>query len=343
MLNATLADEVIQTREALTIFPLISDQGKPLPHKLLSDALGKDAVNVLELGEGDVPTLVVENLGLDPVLILDGEQLLGARQSRMASRSVVVPGQSKTEIPVSCVEHGRWHFTSRKFKAGRHYSPTRVRKKVRDLEANMAGRGAAMHADQLSMAQGEVWKEIEKVQDSMDYHSPTDSLDDVSRSVEDEVHNWAQNFPLLEAQIGVLAFLRGMPLALDLIGSPRLYGKIHDRMMRGYIMDALSMPRPVHRASGFDVTPDRAEEFLEAVSASTSREAPTVGVGSYYVLSGGVTGGKLEQEVDGVDPVIHLTAFPVDRDTNGHTRDDSESGAPIRRPSRRGWWSSTQG
>lgn len=337
MLDVTLADEVIQTREALTIFPLISDQGNPLPHKLLAEALSKDTVNVLELGQGNVPTLVVENLGLDPVLILDGEQLIGARQSRMASRSVVVPEQSKTEIPVSCIEHGRWHFTSRKFKAGRHYSPTRVRKKVRDLEANMAGRGAAMHADPLSMAQGEVWKEIEKVQDSMDYDSPTDSLDDVSRSVEDEVVDWAQEFPLIEAQIGVLAFLRDRPLALDLIGSPKLYGKIHDRMMRGYIMDALSMHRTVRPGSGFDVMPERAGEFLEAVSASTSHETPTVGVGSYYVLSGEVTGGRLEQEVDGVDRVIHLTAFPVDRDTNGHSREDSGRGAAINRSSRRGW------
>ena len=339
MLNVTTVDEVIQAREALSVFPLISEKAGELPHKLLSDALSDNSLNVIELGQGSVPTLVVENLGGYPILILDGEQLLGARQSRMASRSVVVPKKtSKTEIPVSCVEHGRWHFTSRKFKSGRHYSPTRVRKKVRDLEAKMAKAGAAAPAaDHLSMAQGEVWDEIDKVQSSMHFHSPTDSLDDVSRSVEDEVFDWSEEFPLLEGQIGVLAFLRGTPLALDIIGSPKLYSKIHDRLMRGYIMDALSTRRTMRRPGEFRATAEEAEEFLNAVSSATGQKAPTAGIGTYYVLSGEVTGGRLEQEVDGVDRMVHLTAFPIDRDSNGRTRDDFDRHPPIRRPSRRGW------
>ena len=338
MLNVTAVDEVIQSREALSVFPLISEQVCELPHKLLSKALSENSLNVIELGQGSVPTLVVENLGASPVLILDGEQLLGARQSRMASRSVVVPGQSKTEIPVSCVEHGRWHFTSRKFKSGRHYSPTRVRKKVRDLEAKMAKAGvAAPAADDLSRAQGEVWDEIDKVHSSMHFHSPTDSLDDVSRSAEDEVFEWAEEFPLLEEQIGVLAFLRGTPLALDVIGSPKLYGKIHDRLMRGYIMDALSTRRTMRRPGEIDAMAEEAGEFLRAASSATGQKAPTAGIGTYYVLSGGVTGGRLEQEIDGVDRVVHLTAFPIDRDSNGRTRDDFDRRPPIRRPSRRGW------
>ena len=60
-----------------------------------------------------------------------------------------------------------------------------------------------------------------------------------------------------------------------------------------------------------EVTRDRAEEFFGAVSKVTPRKLRTVGVGNYYVLSGAaVTGGRLEQNVDGVDRVIHLTAFP---------------------------------
>ena len=313
MMNVTLADQTIQSREILTVFPLVSDQARSLPHKLLADALAEDSLNVLEVGQGSVPTLVVENLKKDPVLILDGEQLLGARQSRMASRSVIVPGRSKTRIPVSCIEHGRWHFTSRKFRAGRHYSPARVRKKVRELEKQFAQRKAEVGAQHLSMAQGKVWDEINDVRSSMNFRSPTDSLDDVSQSVEDQVSDWAEDFPLLEAQIGVLAFLRGIPLALDVIGSPELYGKIHDRIMRGYFMDALSARSSMRWPGEFDVIPERAEEFLGAVSGATAHQTSTAGIGTYFVLSGGVTGGRLEQEVNGVDRVIHMTAFPTDR------------------------------
>ena len=334
MMNVTLANGTIQEHGNLAVFPLISDQAGPLPHILLADALSKDLIDVLEVGQGSVPTLLVENRGPTPILILDGEQLTGARQTRMVARSVVVGGRAKTNIPVSCVEQGRWRFTSEKFSAGSYYSPTRIRKKVKNHEKKMARAGAEPRVQDLAYAQGDVWSEIQALQDSLHVHSPTGSLDDVSHSVEDSVVDWVEKFPLQEQQIGVLAFMHGRPLALDVIGSDELYGAVHRRLMRGYVMDALSSRRR-RSSQAYSVTPGMADEFLGRISECTPREAPTVGIGSYYVLSGGVTGGRLEQEVDGVDRVIHLSVFPEDRDSNGRARDDHDAGPEIRRPSRR--------
>ena len=66
MMNVTLAGVAPQRREGLTVFPLVSDQADPLPHQLLSDALAADSLNVLEVGEGTVPTLLVENFAPHP-------------------------------------------------------------------------------------------------------------------------------------------------------------------------------------------------------------------------------------------------------------------------------------
>ena len=338
MINITLADRTtIQEHRNLAVFPIVSDQAGPLPHLLLAEALSKDLIDVLEVGQGSVPTLLVKNRGPAPVLILDGEQLTGARQTRMAARSVIVGGRMKINIPVSCVEQGRWRFTSEKFSAGSHYSPTRVRKKVKDHEKHMARAGVDPSVSDLAYAQSDVWSEIQDVQDSLQVHSPTGSLDDVSHSVEDSVVDWVEKFPLQEQQIGVLAFMDGRPLALDVIGSDDLYGAVHTRLMRGYVMDALSSRRRSSQA--YRVTPGMADEFLERISECTPREAPTVGIGSYYVLSGGVTGGRLEQDVDGIDRVIHLSVFPEDRDSNGRARDERDGDPEIRRPSRRSWGS----
>ena len=127
----------------------------------------------------------------------------------------------------------------------------------------------------------------------------------------------------------------GRPLALDVIGSDGLYGAVHKRLMRGYVMDALSSRR--RSSDAYRVTPEMADEFLGRISDCTPREAPTVGLGSYYVLSDGVTGGRLEQDVDGVDRLIHLSVFPEDRDTNGRIRDERDGDPEIRRPSWRSW------
>jgi len=332
MINITVSDSTtIQEHRNLAVFPITSEQAGPLPHMLLADALSKDLIDVLEVGQGTVPTLLVKNRGPAPVLILDGEQLTGARQTRMAARSVIVGGRAKTNIPVSCVEQGRWRFTSEKFSAGSHYSPTRVRKKVKNHEKNMARAGVDPSASDLAFSQSDVWSEIQDVQDSLHVHSPTGSLDDVSHSVEDSVVDWVEKFPLQDQQIGVLAFMDGRPLALDVIGSEDLYGAVHTRLMRGYVMDALSSRRRSSQA--YRVTPGMADEFLGRISDCNPREAPTVGIGSYYVLSDGVTGGRLEQDVDGVDRLIHLSVFPEDRNTNGRTRDERGGDPEIRRPS----------
>jgi len=302
----------------------------------LADALAADTLSVVEVGEGTVPTLLVENNSPHPVLILDGEQLLGAKQSRMVNRSVVVAAESKTEIPVSCMEQGRWRHVSRKFSQAKYYSPASVRRKVRDLEARHVRAHAQADASSLSHAQGEVWEEIEKLQASMGEYSPTSSLHEVTESVDDRLVDWSEAFPLVEGQVGVLAFLNGRPLAIDVIGSKELYAKIHDRLMRGYIMDALSVGKPGRDPADFQVDPKKARKFLRKVHRADHKEVSTAGLGSYFVLGGGVTGGALEQGVDGEIRMLHLTAFPKARESEGRGGRGVESDVqgPLRRRDR---------
>ena len=49
------------------------------------------------------------------VLILEGDELIGARQNRVANSSVLVPAGSEIILPVLCVERGRWSYRSLAF------------------------------------------------------------------------------------------------------------------------------------------------------------------------------------------------------------------------------------
>ena len=58
---------------------------------------------------GQVSALKIVVKGDRPVLLLDGEELLGAKQNRVVNLTILAPAQRTTVIPVSCVESGRWH------------------------------------------------------------------------------------------------------------------------------------------------------------------------------------------------------------------------------------------
>ena len=62
-----------------------------------------------------IKIMLVNNTGDSRVLFLEGEELRGAKQNRVLNTSVLIAAHSKTTIPVSCVEQGRWQYRSRHF------------------------------------------------------------------------------------------------------------------------------------------------------------------------------------------------------------------------------------
>lgn len=308
------------TYRSLTVFPLFAAETDGLPYLLLADALAAGLVRITEVGSGTVPELLARNDADRDVLVLDGEQLVGARQNRTTSRSILLGAKSEVRIPVSCMEQGRWHPVSPEFSPGAYNSPSRVRRHARRAESDRAERGEDAAPEVLSMAQSLVWDEIGKASGSLGARSSTHALNEMYDQRAADLDAWAAAFPAMDGQVGVFGLLAGRPLALDLVGDPALYRRMHPRVMMGYAMDAISEPG----AGSAAPSPAAAEDYLAAVHAARRSSAPTPGKGSYRVLSGAVIGAELE---DG-GRLVHLSAFPGARPERG-------PGAPLRPPSRR--------
>ena len=109
--------------ERLSIFPLFTDPLPAVEYVLGAEALADGTVVVEEVSEsGSVPNLSVTNTSSFLVFFLEGEQLIGAKQNRILNTSILVAANSKTTIPVSCVEQGRWQFKYRAVWVERHLS-----------------------------------------------------------------------------------------------------------------------------------------------------------------------------------------------------------------------------
>ena len=98
-----------QSYKNLALFPLLSGYATTLDYLTLDEAFAGNLIEVGEMdGQGSVPEIKVVNRAPKRLLILDGEELVGAKQNRIVNTTIIVEAHSTTVIPVSCVEQGRW-------------------------------------------------------------------------------------------------------------------------------------------------------------------------------------------------------------------------------------------
>lgn len=89
------------------MFPLFADRPPSLSYVAFANGF-RDGVTVKELGAGArVNDVVVHNPLEVPVLLYEGEEVLGAQQNRTFDASVLVGARCTLEVPVSCVEERR--------------------------------------------------------------------------------------------------------------------------------------------------------------------------------------------------------------------------------------------
>src|SRR5262245_21390428 len=84
-----------QTFRNLTVVPLVrrsrasGEDGAP-PYLTLDEATARELLFIRELpGAASVPELQAENRGDLPVLLVDGDQLVGAKQNRIINLSIL--------------------------------------------------------------------------------------------------------------------------------------------------------------------------------------------------------------------------------------------------------------
>src|SRR6202030_4596058 len=158
----------------LTLFPLMCPNMpvRALDYLLLEDGIAQGKVRVTELqAGGSVSELRVENNADLPVLLVDGEELVGAKQNRVLNLTILMPAKQTTVIPVSCVEAGRWNMASAELKTADHFMYSLGRgERVTHVTASMRSNGTR-RSDQ-----GAVWKNIAAKAARLEASSPTGAM-----------------------------------------------------------------------------------------------------------------------------------------------------------------------
>lgn len=321
----TLAEELTTftagqpaTFRNLTLIPLLRPRTTPQPAYLLSDdAIFQGLARVTEVGGGgSVPELRLENRADQPVLLLDGEELVGAKQNRVLNLTILAEARTTIVIPVSCVEAGRWEMQSEEFSPVNHFMYSRGRAaRARHVTNSMLAHGTR-RSDQSA-----VWADIAGKAARMDAQSPTHRMSAAFERHALVLEEYVRAFSPQPDQSGVIFISGGATAGLDIFDHPATMRHLFPKLVRSYALDAL------------DVVPGNGETKLDAQSLlSLVSSAPTctdraVGLGKDVRIMGStVSGGALWAQ----DRFIHICAFVA----NGNPLKGAFQ-TRMRRPSRR--------
>jgi hypothetical protein len=241
-------EELTQTLEALrvgtpvasanlTMVPLLTGQPTAPDYLLLDDALDAGLAEVTEISEGgSVPELVFSNRSERDVLLVDGEELVGAKQNRVLNLTILVAAGQRTTIPVSCVEAGRWAWRTQRFASGRRKLHAAARMaKMRGVSASLRETGSRARGD----IQSEVWRAVDAKLRAFACRSETAALHDVYDSAEQRLQPIRSAFAAQPRQVGAVFFIDGKPAGLELFDAEHTLAKLLPKLVDSYAFDAL--------------------------------------------------------------------------------------------------------
>lgn len=285
----------------LRMFPLMGPSVKSVDYITLDDALAGNLSEVTEVSDhGVVPQLRVVNRGRQPMLILDGEELVGAKQNRVVNLTILVAAGSTLTIPVSCVEAGRWRAQSKAFSAAprAQYAGGRA-KRMAQVSRSMALGGAPV-SDQSA-----VWADIADTSARMHSSSPTSAMEQIFIDHSASIDDYVIGCRPLEGQLGAVFAIGDRIVGFDLFDDAGTFRKLLPKIVRSYAVDAIDAGNasvPATRSSVAHLVPG----FLAALAAASQQCVAAVGLGEDVRLSaGGLVGAGLV--VDG--RVLHLSGF----------------------------------
>ncbi len=262
----------LQTERNMAVLPLFSEAKAGRRFVVMSEALEAGVLTITEVDAGgSVPELKVRNAGDQAVLLLDGEELAGAKQNRVLNTTILVEKHSEIIVPVSCTEHGRWRYTSREFSdSGNVMAPAQRMRKARSVSESL--RKSRGHRSD----QRQVWDDIAETSREAGVQSPTGAMRDVFESRDEDLTRYAEAFPCLDGQRGVLAFINGTVAGFELLAREHAYRELHDKLIRSYAMQS-SLRR---REEAPEASAERARAFVDTVLNCREEPFDSPGLGT---------------------------------------------------------------
>jgi len=239
--------------ENLRLLPIVADaafvagQSAADQYLGLKDAMAMPKFRIVERkpfgrfdDSGAVNNLTVENRTGHPVFLMSGDIVKGGNQDRIIAEDMVVPAVAIANVPVFCVEAGRWQYREED-------ADDAAAKKVYAFKGyyNVAA-GELRRTVKETQNQSAVWAKVGDITSANDASNGTSAYTGLEGSEafvearERYLSFFEGKFEGMENVVGVVAVNGDHIIASDVFGHPTLFQRQFPALLHSYVTDALT-------------------------------------------------------------------------------------------------------
>ena len=270
------------TYENLRLYPIIAKDSFKLAFKNLTKftplkkALEQKKAVITEKGTGaEVNTLTIENKSKDTIIINSGEVIKGGQQDRVINTDMVLyPNSGKKDLPVFCVEHGRWSVRNQSTSSG-----------VRGTN-NQPGNGSFNSYSFSSMElrkvvakenqQQKVWQKVEDINKSNSSENSTGTYTELEKSsgyktkIDKYVPFFTNALKNEKDIVGVVVVTGDKILGADIFATNELFMQNLDGLLHSYATDAIINGKPVN------ISQDAVDKYINDLLSNDKKQEETI-------------------------------------------------------------------
>jgi hypothetical protein len=237
------------TWENLRLYPVYAKESFKSTFKsigkymTLQDAIAKSKVKITEKSNsGTVNALTIENISNDTIIVITGDVVKGGKQDRIINSDLLLnPKSGKKDLPVFCVESGRWSSQSYTASAapaefkGYYNKGAMSLRKVVEKEKD----------------QSKVWSKVDEINSSNNTTNSTKTYTaisgsaDFNKKLEKYMAFFKTKFSADPNVIGVVVVSGDKVLGCDMFATHDLFAQQYESLLHSYATEAILTGKPV--------------------------------------------------------------------------------------------------
>jgi hypothetical protein len=293
------------SNEDVTVVPLFGKIDDDCKYMGCGEALDKELLKVQEISEsGSVSTLTATNRAEKPVFIISGQGLKGAKQDRIVNVSIIINIRETINVPVSCVEAGRWNYSKDNVFRKSNVAAPQVRYSLhKSVNKNVKTQ------KNFGSDQNEIWGSVHKVAEERCVESETSCLNDVYDNYETRLKDFSEKIKYPDKSCGLAVFNGSKLVSVDYFGHPELMKANWNDIVRSVALGAVdTLNKPAVRKHGPLKVDQEIKKFLDGIAESAVSPEKSPGKGQYVrSQSKKHEAGLLIDD----DKLVHLSGYKI--------------------------------